>query len=187
VGNELAAQVAVLVNHDLPPTHLNGHQYVELLPGLADIVVRLCERFAIPAVRVAHEDRLLRSTLLNGGQMTNWLLAHVKRRFANRFRDRMSRAGLPHPEIFFGTSHAGRVDLPTVELFLADPVAGRIVEIGLHPGANPDEHNSNDAVAGWGDPLAGVRPNELQLLTSDALAQFLESRGWRLGRLSNLR
>lgn len=186
VWNELAAQVEVLVDHDLFPTHLNGHQYVELLPGLADIVLRLCERFAIPAVRVAREERLLQTTLLRGGHVTNWLLARVKRHFANSFRDRIHRSGLSHADAFFGTSHAGRVDLPMVNTFLAEPVARKIVEIGLHPGATPSGNDTDDIAAGWGDPLAGIRPNELDLLTSDGLIQFLESHGWRLGRLSCL-
>ena len=186
VWNELAAQVAVLVDHDLPPTHLNGHQYVELLPGLAKIVLRLCDRFAIPSVRVAHEERLLQTTLRHGGQVTNWMLAQVKRHFASDFRDRIRRADLPHADAFFGTSHAGRVDLPTLKMFLAEPVAGKFVEIGLHPGTIPSGPDSSETVSGWGDPLANVRPNELHLLTSDALVQFLESHGWRLGRLSSL-
>ncbi|MBI5759965.1 MAG: ChbG/HpnK family deacetylase [Planctomycetales bacterium] len=186
VWNELAAQVAVLVDHDLPPTHLNGHQYVELLPGLAEIVLRLCEKFAIPTVRVAREERLVQTTLLRGGQVTNWLLAHVKRHFASGFHDRMRSVALPHADAFFGTSHAGRIDFPTLKIFLAEPNAGKFVEIGLHPGTISSAIDSRAAVSGWGDPLADVRPNELNLLTSDALIQFLESHGWRLGRLSSL-
>ncbi len=32
--SELSAQIEFLLDHGFHPTHLNGHQYVELLPGL---------------------------------------------------------------------------------------------------------------------------------------------------------
>jgi predicted glycoside hydrolase/deacetylase ChbG (UPF0249 family) len=185
VWKELAAQTTFVVDHGLRPTHLNGHQYVELLPGLADLILRLCDEFAIPVVRVAHEERLLQTTLRSGiGQTGNWLLALVKRHFARNFRVQMQRARQPHPDTFFGTSHAGRVDLPLLKTFLTGDFTGRIVEVGMHPGAAANALAPTDIESGWRDPLADARPNELVLLTSDALARDLEVRHWRLGRLA---
>jgi predicted glycoside hydrolase/deacetylase ChbG (UPF0249 family) len=187
VSNELAAQVCFLVEHGLQPTHLNGHQYVELLPGMADLILRLCDQFAISVVRVALEQRLVRTTLLSGlGQPGNFGMALVKRHFATEFRDRMRRAKRPHPDAFFGTAHAGRVDLPRLRSFLSGGVAARVVEVGLHPGAPPSDMTVVEADSGWRDPLAALRPNELELLTSGALVAELEQHGWRLGRLAEL-
>ena len=37
IRDELAAQIAMVVDHGVRPTHLNGHQYVELLPVVARV------------------------------------------------------------------------------------------------------------------------------------------------------
>ncbi len=45
-------QIQFLCDHGLRPTHLNGHQYVEMLPATAELVPELMERFGIKAVRL---------------------------------------------------------------------------------------------------------------------------------------
>ena len=56
----------VVCDHGLRPTHLNGHQYIEMLPATAEIMPELMERFGIQVVRVAWEPSLLRHTVLRG-------------------------------------------------------------------------------------------------------------------------
>ena len=80
--DELAAQIAWLVDHGVRPTHLNGHQYVELLPPVARLLPDLLARFAIPVVRRAVEPALARTTLWHGFRLRAWLLAAVKQRYA---------------------------------------------------------------------------------------------------------
>ena len=178
---ELALQMQFVGDHGLRPVHLNGHQYIEMLPVVREIVPELLERFGIKVVRVAREPALFRSTVLRG-QFLKWPLARVKRAYADRFAARMDRLGVSHPDAFFGTAHAGGIDLGLLQCFLAHARSDR-VEVGLHP-AEASETSSNDEANGWHDPLAVSRPKELQMLVSDELATFLESAGWRLGRLA---
>jgi predicted glycoside hydrolase/deacetylase ChbG (UPF0249 family) len=181
---ELAAQVAMVCDHGLRPTHLNGHQYIEMLPAVSKLMPELLGRFGIHVVRVAWEAGLWRSTVLRG-RFWLWPLAAVKHRFARRFRTRMDSLGIRHPAVFFGTAHAGRIDLGLLEQFLTAAGASPLVEVALHPGGPSKGTTPDEQAAGWHDPLAACRRNELRLLRSAELAAHLESAGWRLGRLAS--
>ncbi|HUY33039.1 MAG TPA: ChbG/HpnK family deacetylase [Pirellulales bacterium] len=189
---ELSAQIKVLLDHGLRPTHLNGHQYVELLPALARCIPRLLRRYAIPALRVAWEPPSWRTSLRTGFRPANCLLSAVKRHFARKFRARIGRCDIPHPDVYFGASHAGRIDLALLRGFLSGAGSFSLAEIALHP-ASAAPHPASAAVTPdaqavepeWRDPLAAWRPRELELLLSPALADFLLSQGLRLGRIGS--
>jgi predicted glycoside hydrolase/deacetylase ChbG (UPF0249 family) len=182
---ELCAQIEVLHDCAILPSHLNAHQYVDLLPVVASIVPRLLKRYGIRVVRVPWERRLFRSTLWQRFQPRHWCLAQIKRMFAFHQLVRMHRARALFPDGYFGTAHAGQIDLALMQTFITQVGTG-ITEICLHPGAPaPDTHptaNQHD----WHDPLAAGRSNELSLLTSPELVELLESRNIRLTRLSDL-
>ena len=61
IEEELTCQVQFMLDYGHQPTHLNGHQYIELLPAVSPIVESLLDRFHIPAVRVAWEPTWGRS------------------------------------------------------------------------------------------------------------------------------
>jgi len=182
VRDELAAQIEFLLDHGMHPTHINGHQYIEILPGLRTSLRTLVARYGIRTVRVARECGLVRTTLLNGLQVKNWLLAHVKRHYAGRFLRDARQWDVDFPDAFFGTSHAGRVDLRLVGQFLASGADSRLIEIGVHPALGLTTLQT-DPEDGWGDPLVAHRPKELEMLTGPDLVSLLQSRGVTLGRL----
>lgn len=191
IAAELESQIQFLLDHGLPPTHLNGHQYVELLPTVSAVIPRLLIRYSIPVVRVAREPGLFRTTLLRRFQVTNWFLGRVKRSFATRFLIDMQRFSVPHPHAFFGTSHAGQIDLGLIRQFLSAAGPAEVTEIGLHPGMAPGllplaMESTSDDVDGWHDPLAARRCRELELLTSPQLVELLAELDVNLGRLSDL-
>jgi chitin disaccharide deacetylase len=187
IQTELARQVEFLLDHGVQPTHLNGHQYIELLPVVADFVPQLLCRYHIRVVRVAEERSLLRTALIRSHSPAAWILARLKQVFARRFHRRMEQLEVQYPAEFHGTAHAGKIDMPLIRLFLGDSNApAGPVEIGLHPALNTDTDEADDSADGWSDPLANDRPNELRLLTSGELAEFLEAHHYRLGRLSRL-
>jgi predicted glycoside hydrolase/deacetylase ChbG (UPF0249 family) len=182
---ELCAQIEVLVESGISPTHLNSHQYVEIFPVVAAIIPRLLRRYVIPVVRVPWETHLTQSTLVQQFSPANWCLSQIKRLFAFRYLIAMRRSGVPHPAAFFGTSHAGRIDLDLMRTSIG--VAGPgITEIGMHPGEFDPSATRDATRDGWNDPLAAARADELSLLTSLDLSQLLEKEQIRLARLSDL-
>jgi hypothetical protein len=149
----------------------------------------------------------LRTTLFHRLGILKCPLALVKRRFAVRFRARLDSLGIAHTDAFFGTAHAGAVDLRLLRLFLQSGRTYRLVEMALHPAESapllprssveePSCTGCKQAVAhddakrnstgDWLDPLAAARPKELRMLISDELPQLLESQDWRLGRLADV-
>jgi predicted glycoside hydrolase/deacetylase ChbG (UPF0249 family) len=180
IRDELSAQIERVVEQGVAISHLNGHQYVEMLPIVADIIPELFSEYGIGAVRVAWERHLSRTLLLHRFQPGPWCLAQIKRMFAFEFLVRMRRCGASFPNAFFGTAHAGRIDRALVECFLSVSEPG-LTEIGVHPGEFLDPGKTPDA---WGDPLAALRPLELDWLTSSGLADSLVRHGFCLGRIA---
>ena len=185
IEEELCTQTEVLVDSNVSPTHLNAHQYVDILPTVSAIIPDLLRRYAIPVVRTPWETHLTQTTLIRRFEPANWCLAQVKRLLAFHHLVRMQRLRVPHPTAYFGTSHAGRIDLDLMQIFMAAAAPG-ITEIGMHPGTGDPAAKTADVDDGWSDPLAAARGMELSLLTSPELAQLLESHHVRLARLSDL-
>ena len=143
VYSEFARQVEFLLDRGLQPTHLNGHQYVEMFPAVAGVIPQLLERYNIRVVRMALERSLFRSTVYEKFHLGDWLLARVKRSFAKRFRRRMDRLPARHADVFHGTAHAGRIDFDLMRLFLDDCRPGGLLEIGMHPAAETPGESAN--------------------------------------------
>lgn len=180
---ELSAQIEFMLDRQAKPTHLNGHQYVEMMPALADLIPRLLQKYSIPAIRLPLERNAWRLSFLPGFRLANACLALVKRYYAEKFHRVVGHAGIAHPDAFFGSSHAGRVDLSLLLRVLARPQRFSLAEIALHPGAAAAPE-TNDA-DGWSDPLAAQRPFELAMLLSPDLQAFLISQGIKLGRIGS--
>ena len=181
---ELCRQVEFMLDHGRKPTHLNGHQYVEMMPALAPVVPRIVEKYAIPAVRAPVERRAWPASFSPGFRAANAGLALVKRFYAAKFRREIDRRGIVHPDAFFGSSHAGRIDLPLIARFLARPRFS-LGEIAQHPGSAAQD-GPCDVDDGWRDPLAAARPHELELLLAPQLAELFLRQRLKLGRVGGL-
>jgi predicted glycoside hydrolase/deacetylase ChbG (UPF0249 family) len=197
---ELSAQVEYLLEHGQRPTHLNGHQYIELLPGLRPALRELLVRHHIPVLRVARERGLIGSTLFYEFRPSNWCIAQVKRFYANQLEAHARQWAASPPHTYFGTSHAGRINLDVMRRYLRSANGCPRIEIGVHPAAGSSQHRGATSGAlellhggtdtrreeGWDDPLAALRPQELGMLTSPLLVELVQEFGLSLGRLSPL-
>jgi chitin disaccharide deacetylase len=178
---ELTCQVQFMLDRGHQPTHLNGHQYIELLPAVSGIARSLLQRFRIPAVRVAWEPTWLKSFTWPGIRTTPWLIGGLKKFYANRFRKIMLRSDVTFADAFFGTMTAGTTTLETLRAFLAASQNFRLAEIGLHPGGRAGKELPKEKA--WRDPLADLRPREAAMVASVDLENLLAAGGYHLGRL----
>ncbi len=182
IEEELACQVQFMIDRGHRPSHINGHQYIELLPSVGCIVESLLDRFGIPAVRVAWEPSWRRSFRWPGVSAAQWLLGGVKKYYAARFRRRMLERNMYRADAFFGTMTAGTTTTATIGAFLAASRDINLAEIGLHPALDVEE-NCRQAV-GWHDPLTQLRPKELEMILSADLEDRLVEQGFGLARLN---
>jgi predicted glycoside hydrolase/deacetylase ChbG (UPF0249 family) len=184
VQSELQLQIERMLDCGIQPTHLNGHQYIEMIPGVARLIPDLMRKYSIPVVRVALETHLHR-TVLGKGRLAPFLVGLVKQHFARRFRRLCRREHLPHPDAFFGTAHAGLVSRDILQQFLSGSRINRLTEVGLHPAQAPGGKKCSPS-DDWYDPLDDSRPAELDWLCDPATVELISSAHVRLGRLSQL-
>lgn len=182
IAQELTSQVQFMLDRGHRPTHLNGHQYIEMLPVVERVVGSLLDQFRISAVRVAWEPSWWQSFTWPGISTSQWLVGGVKKAYAGRFRRKMLARKIFFADAFFGTMTAGTTSLETIRAFLAATREFQLAEIGLHPAA-PRDAAEKSAEACWYDPLAQLRPRELKMLTSIDLDEALAGGDCRLGRL----
>jgi predicted glycoside hydrolase/deacetylase ChbG (UPF0249 family) len=195
VRSELEAQIELLLDGGAPLGHLNGHQYIECLPLVSQVVPQLAERYSLRAVRVAWEPGLSR-LVVREGRPVDWALAQIKRLFAFHWRLEAARRRLSAADCYFGTAHAGAISLKVLNAYL-NAASGDFVEVGLHPGKRRAARrltalhpSTEDAAApevdAWFDSIADGRPGEFEMLCSTELALGIVAAGFHLGRLSQL-
>ena len=138
VQAEWSAQIERVLAQGIRVTHLDSHQHVHCLPGLADLSQCLAKRYHIPFVRVPVEDlrRGQWSSLhgikrLLGGAVLRvcWTLARL-----NGARE--TEWGAVR---FLGFHDGGRLDELRLKRMLRTLRPGEIYELMCHPGLRPDE------------------------------------------------
>lgn len=180
---ELSAQIVMVRDHGVKITHLNAHQYVELLPAVRQMIPEFMQKFGIPVCRSPIEPAIWETTY-SQGEIANGILASIKVSYARRYTRMLDRQGIPHPNCYFGISHAGRVN-EVLETFLERAHTEGMTEICFHPATEPG-HHTLIPVPGWEDPLEKLRPRELKHFISGDCFTLLRKHRVRLGRFSSL-
>ncbi len=177
VQAEWSAQIERVLDHGIRVTHLDSHQHVHILPGLADLSLQLAARYNIPFVRVPVEDlwgerrpslhginRMLGATALRA----SWTLARLAGARAVKHR----------PLRFVGFQDGGRLDELCLRRLLRALRPGRAYELMCHPGLTPNEPD----VKRW----QYGHEKELQALTNPAIRSEIAARGIHLCNFKDL-
>ncbi len=176
---ELGAQIARVVGSGISPTHLDGHKHVHVLPGVADIVIRLALKFSIPSVRCPLEapprlmETLNRRRTDRASLLKQYLVGRGVSAFAWRFKQKLAKAGLGYPTHFYGLSQTGFLDLRRIRGVVSRLPRGTS-ELMCHPGY------ADATLAKTGTRLLVERVIEKCALCSPFLRSFLEVSGIRL-------
>ena len=130
---ELETQIEKVLAAGIKPTHIDSHQHMHVLPGIAGIVVRLCEKYGIKKIRMPGEN-----IFWSGG-----FEAGMGRKIgrdglsfcAMLAKGKAQSAGLIYPQHFFGMLAGGNLNELLVKNILLGLPEGTS-EIMTHPGAD---------------------------------------------------
>jgi chitin disaccharide deacetylase len=165
VRRELDAQIRKVRQAGIAITHLDGHQHVHVLPGIAPIVAELAAEHSIAAVRYPAER--LRGYMLRSATHLKRLAEQTALRLICA---RSTLARLRRSDDFVGFYFGGRLDEQNLVTVLeALPRAGT-VELMCHPG---DERMQ---ATDWSYAWAAER----DALTSPRIRALLTKRGVQL-------
>ncbi|XP_038059404.1 carbohydrate deacetylase-like [Patiria miniata] len=127
-----------------PPTHVDGHQHVHVLPGVREILADIAKQFGVHAVRIP---------IQHGLEECHWLTPASQTFFrdvikeSTEARDLFTKNGLRTTDGFFGlTTMGSNMTLPTLKSALetalhsatksphSDPASPLTLELMVHPG-----------------------------------------------------
>ena len=163
---ELGAQLRRVGDAGIAVSHIDGHQHVHVLPGIAGIVAELAAEHGIRAVRYPAER-------VRGYMLRN--LRHVPRvaeqTALNLFCASSPLKGLRRSDDFVGFYFGGRLDETNLTTVLSGLPSGRTVELMCHPG-----HDEMQPAGDWQYAWAAER----DALTSPRIRELVAARGMQL-------
>lgn len=164
---ELKAQLKRVLDAGLEISHVDGHQHLHLLPGVAEITLDLCQKFKIPFVRVPSAERNSVSSLA-----VFWLGRRMKRLAAKREIRCIESIGF---------LHSGKITPEAIQSYLnaAKNHEAPAFELMTHPGLW--EETLDSKYGHWGYQWN----KELDALKSID-GKSLNSNGFRLVNFSEL-
>jgi len=167
VRAELDAQIRRARDHGVTPTHLDGHQHVHVLPGIARVVAELAQEHGIRAVRVPAER--VRGYMLKDPSH----LRRVAEQIAIGALCALAPlAPLRRVDRFVGFYFGGRLNEQNLRTVLEHLPARETVELMCHPGLD----DPASPYGRWGYSWAA----ETAALTSPSVRGLLAERGVRL-------
>jgi predicted glycoside hydrolase/deacetylase ChbG (UPF0249 family) len=124
---EFEAQIQAVLNRGIQPTHVDGHRYIHLLPGITEIVIELAQRFHIPVIRCLHRPADL--SLARPRRLLNLLLVMA---LSQRAYFKIRRARLRVVNQIIGFMDTGHMDSVALRHWLRVPKSG-VTELFCHP------------------------------------------------------
>ena len=158
---ELDAQIRRVREAGVAVGHLDGHQHVHVLPGVASVVAELARSYEIPAVRYPAER--LRGYMLRDPRLLRRLAEQTALR---AFSSASALKRLRRSDDFVGFYFGGRLDEPNLRTVLAGLPTGGTVELMCHPGDEGMRPPSGDWQYAWAaerDALMSPRIRDLVL------------------------
>lgn len=173
IRREFEAQVGKVVAAGIQPTHIDGHKYIHLLPGITTIAAEVARQYAILALRVPH--RLGDWPLSRAGRLPGLLVIALMGTLAYRV---VQKVGLHVPDRMVGFVDTGHLTPGAIRRLLRTPRPG-VTEVLCHPAYRSAQL---DALLAQGYRwIAGYDfDGETAAVGDPAVRRSLEAAGWSL-------
>jgi chitin disaccharide deacetylase len=157
----------------IKPTHVDGHKYIHLLPGITAIAAHVAWQFGIPVMRIPH--RMIDSPAARPPRTPGLLILTLMGMVAYRTA---KRAGLRMSDWVAGFVDTGHLDSAAIHRLLRSPSPG-LTEILCHPAYRSPQ--LDDLLAqGYRWIRSYDFDAETAAVSDPALRQALEAAGWTL-------
>ena len=178
IRREFEAQIRKIIAAGIEPTHVDGHKYIHLLPGISRIAAEVAHQFAIPVMRVPHH---MPESLTRPGRIPGLVALVVMGTLAYR---NARRAGLESVDRFVGFSDTGHLTQDAIRRLLRTPYAGR-TEMLCHPAYRSAQLDT--LLADGYRWIAGYDfDGETAAVSDPDLRREIETRGWELRSFGKL-
>jgi|WetSurSiteA1Bulk_404760.scaffolds.fasta_scaffold04423_3 chitin disaccharide deacetylase len=173
IRRELDAQFSMFRSAGVHLDHLDGHQHVHILPGVAGIVADAAKAYGIRWIRIPEEPaNEFQATFLsaNDGEEARFFSGH-----AAKARPLLHGAGFLTPDHFRGLNFKGRLPAGFWTEFL-EAIPDGVTEFMVHPG-----HAAGDmAIGPFSRFSTPDREKELAALTDGRFGLALLKSGFKL-------
>ncbi len=177
IRREWIAQIEKALDRGISVTHMDSHQHVHVLPGIAEVARELADRYKIPFIRIPSET--FQGYMLQDLRNIRRLMGEVALKtfclMVPRESALQGNGLIPH---FLGFFFGGRLDSEGLKRILTSTKPGETYELMCHPGFAPTEPEYRQ----WHYRHEG----ELMTLASPKLRSELETNGIHLCRFWDL-
>lgn len=126
IEQEFEAQIQKFMTFFPSIPFLNSTQHLHILPGVSEIVIRLCKKYQIKNVRVPS------SMVPESSGLVRRLIGIPYRLLGIRFRVLCRRVGIGHADHFAGFFRCGHQDVESIQKMISQFSEG-VTELMLHP------------------------------------------------------
>jgi len=170
IRTEFAAQIQLVIDNGIKPTHLDSHKHIHSFPSIFPIVCELAGHFKIPAVRFAFEPLEICKAPwplpAKGGEKRSSLIRTMAR------INRMQCPDLLKTDILVGIAHTGKIDVHFLRAVTSYNFAA-IIEVMTHPGFGEGLDPNKTR-------LVRQRQMELEVLCSEEAKRYFKEAGIKL-------
>jgi predicted glycoside hydrolase/deacetylase ChbG (UPF0249 family) len=152
---ELRAQIERTLALGIKPDHIDGHQHVHMMKRVFDVVMKLAEQYAIPAMRYPVGPDVGRMSGSRG------LEKKIFEGIAKKNRRALENAGIKFPDYFFGFAETGNLDAEKL-LNILNNLPDGTSELMCHPGLPSENYAEDNWGKGWGTELEAVTDGRIK-------------------------
>ncbi len=135
---EWSAQIDRILGCGIRVTHLDSHQHLHALPGIAKLTIDLARQYHIPFVRTPMEDRMFARPVTAHGLVRAVGAMALRASCRVACLNRKKANGFESPR-FLGFHEGGRLNVKRLEQIMMALKPGRTYELMCHPGFTPKE------------------------------------------------
>jgi chitin disaccharide deacetylase len=175
IMREFKSQILKITKTGIKPTHIDGHKYIHLLPGIVNIAAEAAEIYGIPFIRLPRPADSIGSMLGKPARVPGMLALSAMSALAY---PSVQRAARRISNRFVGFTDTGKLTLDKVRNLLSKPHAG-VTELVCHPAYRSAQLQS---LLSKGYEWIGEYnfEDETAAVSSPELRRELEAKGWKL-------